>query len=105
MVWLGSPYSTYFVIQSIAITIEQFTIYPYLSSNLNIPIPYLSCAGQLLQIIFYILTAAVKNPYGSMAMSVLLFMSYCLSTPGPISILSVGEREMHYLDDSDNFIP
>ena len=58
--------------------------------KLHLPIPYLAAAGQFLEVIFYWLMVIVPNKTFSMVCSTLLWVSYSMSTPAPISIVSVG---------------
>jgi hypothetical protein len=65
--------------------------------KLHLPIPYLAAAGQLLEVIFYWLMVIVPNKTFSMVCSTLLWVSYSMSTPAPISIVSVGlERWLEF---------
>lgn len=58
--------------------------------KLHIPIPYLAAVGQLLEVVFYWLMVSVPNKMFSMVSATLLWVSYSMSTPAPISIVSVG---------------
>ena len=60
--------------------------------KLHFPIPYLAAAGQLLEVVFYWLMVSVPNKMFSMVCATLLWVSYSMSTPAPISIVSVGMR-------------
>ena len=58
--------------------------------KLHLPIPYLAAAGQLLEVIFYWLMVIVPNKTFSMVCSTLLWVSYSMSTPAPISIMLIS---------------
>lgn len=82
--------SVLFCIQSTVICLEQLFFYPMMVEKLHFPIPYLAAAGQLLEVVFYWLMVSVPNKMFSMVCATLLWVSYSMSTPAPISIVSVG---------------
>ena len=86
---LLSSSSVLFCIQSTVICLEQLFFYPWVVEKLQVPIPYLAAVGQALEVVFYFLMVCVPNVWFSMIAATLLWVSYSMSTPAPISIISV----------------
>lgn len=64
--------------------------------RLHVPIPYLAAVGQALEVVFYILMVCVPNVWFSMVAATLLWVSYSMSTPAPVSIISVTKIKYCY---------
>ena len=92
--------SVLFCIQSTVICLEQLFFYPWVVEKLQVPIPYLAAVGQALEVVFYFLMVCVPNVWFSMIAATFLWVSYRMSTPAPISIISVKiERVIENVDN------
>ena len=86
----STTFSTVIVFQSVWCAIIQYFIYPWLTSTLGIPIPYLAVVGYVIMIAAYIGMAASPVAWGSLMCSVLLWTGNNLASPSSVAIISVS---------------
>ena len=66
----------------------EFSVYPWLTGTVKVPIPYLAATGMAIEFFSY-LAMTVDSEIGSMIACTVLWIGYCFAAPTSVSILSV----------------
>ena len=77
-------------LQSIWCCFEQYAIYPWLITTLNVPIPVLAAIGELTMVLCYLFMALSPKAWQSLLASAIMWMGNSLASPASVSIISVG---------------
>lgn len=76
--------------QSILCCFEQYAIYPWLITTMNVPIPVLATVGEVIMVLCYLFMALSPQAWQSLLASAIMWMGNSLGSPASVAIISVG---------------
>ena len=76
--------------QSIWCCFEQYAIYPWLITTMNVPIPVLATVGEIIMVLCYLFMALSPQAWQSLLASAIMWMGNSLGSPASVAIISVG---------------